>query len=232
MRICAKCGAEYEGGFCPTGCDSPVFQQRLEAQRLAAKRAREPGIQRWILVLIAVICVLRAAVPVAYLCAAWSLAGTQAAGGDSFGRSAGYGLFRQKSVYGMNEPAVCGNCEILVMDVTRSQGLSYDHPSEGMEYVVVTVNIRNIGTVRDNAPVVYDKKFFKIRDDTGQLSERIFSFAHKETALSHGVLEPGEQITGTLLFEQPMGAELTLCYYHLGMEPPYSAFSPMEFILQ
>ena len=70
MRTCAKCGAEYEGGFCPTGCDSPVFQQRLEAQRLAAKRAREPGIQRWILVLIAVICVLRAAVPVAYLCAA------------------------------------------------------------------------------------------------------------------------------------------------------------------
>lgn len=227
MRTCTQCGAEYEGDFCPTGCNSPAFQQILEDQRLAAKRSKEHGIKRWILALIAVVCLLRVAVPITSFCITLSHRSDEA---YPFSRLMDpIGNARDKNVFGMNEPGVRSNCEIIVSDVTRSQGLSYDHPSEGMEYVVVTVNIRNIGQVQDNLPddlkkedwlklLSFDKKYFKMRTETGEMVAPSFSFAHRETALSSGYLAPWEQVSGTILFEVPLGTELQLYYYLLGID--------------
>ena len=64
-----------------------------------------------------------------------------------------YGIGRRKNtVYGMYEPGVYKNCDMTVTNVERSQGVSYDHPSAGMEYVIVTIRIRNISTT---APKIF-----------------------------------------------------------------------------
>ena len=226
MRTCTKCGAEYAGDFCPTGCDSPAFQQRLEAQRLAAKRSKEPGLQRWLLVRIAVILVLRAAVPMVFLGVLWMNDGFYK---NRLSVQAGREWGGRESVAAFGQPGVYGNCEIIVTDVTRSQGLSHDHPSEGMEYVIVAVNIRNIGTEQKHLPeelrkedwsklLSFDKDYFQLRAGTGERIAPGFSFAHMETALSKGYLDPWEQVSGTILFEAPIGCKPTLYDYYYGMD--------------
>ncbi|MCI8359723.1 MAG: DUF4352 domain-containing protein [Clostridiales bacterium] len=182
--------------------------------------------QRWLLILIAVILVLCAAVPMVFLGVLWTNGGIYE---NRLSVQAGREWFGRESAAAFGEPGVYSNCEIIVTDVTRSQGLSHDHPPEGMEYVIVAVNIRNIGTERKISRRNCGRRigqgcFPLIKITFNCMSRQVkgspprFSFAHMETALSKGYLDPWEQVSRTILFEAPIGCKATLYYYCYGMD--------------
>lgn len=107
-----------------------------------------------------------------------------------------------KSTYGINESATYRNAEITVTNVKRSAGGEWDKPKAGMEYIIVTVQIRNVG---DSDNLSYNSWDFKMKNSQGQILDDTYTSVDSDTALSYGDLVPGGQVTGTIAFEQPKG---------------------------
>jgi len=78
-----------------------------------------------------------------------------------------------------------------------------------MEYVIVTVNIKN----NSDDKISYNPLDYKMQNSKGQITDMTFTTVDSKTALSSGELAAGGEVEGTVTFEQPKDdAGLVLIY--------------------
>lgn len=114
-----------------------------------------------------------------------------------------------KDTYAMNETAEIDGQRLTVTGVTRSAGSDFDTPKDGCEYVIVAVTIENVS----DEEVSYNIFDFKVQNSNGQIDRSAFSIVDKDTGLGSGKLAPGGAVSGTIVFEEPIGdANLMLIF--------------------
>jgi len=104
-----------------------------------------------------------------------------------------------KTIYGINEAVNSDDTTVTVTKVKKSNGGDYDKAKTGMEFVVVTVSIKNGGT----SEITYNPFDFKMQNSKGQITDMGFTTVNTDTALQSGSLASKGEITGTIAFEQP-----------------------------
>lgn len=105
-----------------------------------------------------------------------------------------------KEFYQVGEPATINGAEITVLKVEKSKGTEFDKPKSGMEFVIVTVKIKNTGKDK----LAYNPFYFKIQNSKGQITDIALSTVNHDTALQSGDLAPGSEVEGSLIFEEPI----------------------------
>lgn len=207
---CQKCGTEHTANFCPN-CGAPANEpvassgqnttnpNGWNANASATPSAPAPKKKKkgcLIAVLIVVVLIIIGII-------------IGVAGGDDDSSGSGKSntastsdTTPEKTEYGINDPATYKDAEISVTNVEKSSGSEFDTPKEGMEYVIVTVQIRNVG---DSNNISYNPFDFKMLNSQGQLVDQTFTTVNTDTSLSSGELTPGGQVSGTIAFEQPVG---------------------------
>lgn len=101
------------------------------------------------------------------------------------------------------------NKEIVVSDVVRNydSGNQYITPSDGKEYVKVTVSITN----KSDKKADYNAYDWKMEDSTGDIKS--YTYVSDDNALNSGDLAAGGTKVGTIVYEVPAGdAGLKLHY--------------------
>jgi hypothetical protein len=103
-------------------------------------------------------------------------------------------------VYSLGDKVDLNGTIVTVKEVEKSLGNDFDEPKEGMEYVIVTINIQN----GSNDTISYNPFDFKIQNSNGQITDMAFSIIDSDTALESGELAPGGTVEGTIVFEEPI----------------------------
>ena len=111
--------------------------------------------------------------------------------------------------YAIGEAGTLGSTQIIVKDMVLSDGSRYDKPKDGYDYVILTVEITNIG----KGQISYNPYYFTMMNSQGQVTNAAFSIIDSDTSLGSGELLSGGKVSGTIVFEQPKGDEgLKLIY--------------------
>ena len=111
--------------------------------------------------------------------------------------------------YAIGEAGASGSTQIIVTDMVLSDGSRYDKPKDGYDYVILTVEITNIG----KGQISYNPYYFTMMNSQGQVTNAAFSIIDSDTSLGSGELLSGGKVSGTIVFEQPKGDEgLKLIY--------------------
>ena len=72
-----------------------------------------------------------------------------------------------KTIYGINETVKSNHASVTVTKVKKLNGGDYDKAKLGMEFVVVTVLIKNTGT----GEIIYSPFNFKMQNSKGQITD-------------------------------------------------------------
>ena len=224
---CSKCGAEFEGKFCPecgTPADGqpnvtqqvqqqpPVYQQPVY-QTPAVAQKKKGGCLKIGLIVLAVIIVIAVIANLAGggnsskpTAVTPSSTGSASQSSDNSKASSA----AEQTTFGVNQPVKKDNIELTVTKVEKSNGSEYDKPKSGMEFVIVTVKYKNAGS---SDTISYNPFDFKMKNGKGQITDETFTTVNQDSALSSGNLAPGGEIEGSIAFEQPKGdKELVLQY--------------------
>ncbi|HDR4483499.1 TPA: DUF4352 domain-containing protein [Bacillus cereus] len=111
-----------------------------------------------------------------------------------------------KKEYSIGETIKLGDHRLTVTDVKKSSGGEFDKPKQGHEYILVAVNIYNGG----KEDISYNMLDFEMRNGQGNITRPTLSTINQNTALNSGQLAPNGQVTGTVVFEQPISEKLKL----------------------
>lgn len=106
---------------------------------------------------------------------------------------------KPKEFYAINEEVKLNNAVVKVTKVEKSNGGDFDKPKDGMEYVIVTVQIKNSG----DSEISYNPFDFTMQNSKGQITNKAFTTIDSDTSLSSGNLAGGGEVSGTIAFEQP-----------------------------
>ena len=118
-----------------------------------------------------------------------------------------------KDIYAVNEDVKLNDAVVKVTKVEKSNGNEYDKPKDGMEFVIVTVSIKNSG--KDQ--ISYNPFDFKMQNSKGQITDETFTTINQDTALNSGDLAGNGEITGTIAFEQPKNDNALVLIYQGSM---------------
>jgi len=99
-----------------------------------------------------------------------------------------------------SEVGKIGDYAIRITNVYTSQGDEFDEPSQGYQYVIVEVEIKNEGS----KTLSYNSLNFNMKNSSGEVTSEALTIVNVDTALSAGELTGGESVTGTIAFEQPI----------------------------
>ena len=131
-----------------------------------------------------------------------------------------------KDSFNINETAVFNDVHYTVTNVSYSNGDEWDQPSDGKEYVIVTVKIEN----KSDSKISYNTYDWSMVNSQGQEDDEAFTTIDNDTNLSSGELMAGGTKTGTIVFEQPKDeSSLKLLYYSNSLFDENSTF---EFIIK
>lgn len=218
---CSKCGAEFEGKFCsecgtpanvqpdqapPSTTQPPIYQSPAVPQKKKGGCLKGGLIALGAIVLIALIANLAGGDDGKPTVASQAQSSTVSADVPPSSKPEQ----PEQTVFEVNQPVQKNDVELTVTKVEKSNGTDYDKPKSGMEFVIVTVKYKNIGS-KDT--VSYNPYDFKIKNSKGQITSQSFTLVNTDTALSSGDLAPGGEIEGTIAFEQPADdAALVLQY--------------------
>lgn len=114
-----------------------------------------------------------------------------------------------KDSYAVGETAKYKDVEMTVTKVNKSNGTEYDKPKDGMEFVIVTVKIKN----NSSKNLAYNPFYFKMKNSKGQIEDGTFSMVNQDTALKSGELAQGGEVEGTVIFEEPVGDNALMLQY-------------------
>lgn len=114
-----------------------------------------------------------------------------------------------KDSYAVGEVVKYKGIEMTVTKIEKSQGTDYDKPKDGKEFVVVTVSIKN----NSSDKLSYNPFYFKMQNSSGQIEDGTFSTVNQDTALKSGDLAAGGNVTGTVIFEEPVNDKGLLLQY-------------------
>jgi len=104
-----------------------------------------------------------------------------------------------EKVFSINDEITLDDYVITVKDVKKSKGSKYDDLKQGMEFVFVTVHMKNIGIEN----ISYSDWDYKIQNSTGTITATKYTSAIKDTKLETGDLAPNGEVTGKIAFIQP-----------------------------
>lgn len=111
-------------------------------------------------------------------------------------------------VYKVGEEVKVGNIAIKVNKVQKCLGDDYVKPMIGNEFVIVTVEEKNLS---QNSNIDYNEAYYQIQNSKGQIKGLATNAFDRR--LDSGRLVPGGEVDGTLTFEVPKDdPELTLIY--------------------
>ena len=102
-------------------------------------------------------------------------------------------------VYNIGDSVDLNGKVVTVVSFKKSNGGDYDKPKEGMEYIIVSLKIKNNGTDK----ITYNPFDFKMQNIKGQITDMAFTTVDSKTVLSSGELASGEEVEGTVTFEEP-----------------------------
>lgn len=114
-----------------------------------------------------------------------------------------------KTTFKIGETVKLGDAQVKVNKVNKSKGSEWESPKDGNEYVIVEVTITNKGD-EELSYNVYD---FKMQNSKGNITTECFATINSDTSLDCGDLASDGEVTGTIIFEQPVDdPDLTLIY--------------------
>lgn len=114
-----------------------------------------------------------------------------------------------KDFYKVGEPATVNGVTLTVTKVEKSNGSEFDKPKDGMEFVVVTVQIKN----GSSSKVSYNPFYFKVQNSKGQITDETFSTDNTNTELQSGDLAPNGSVEGSIVFEEPVNDSALVLQY-------------------
>lgn len=98
---------------------------------------------------------------------------------------------------------------ITVNDAYTTNGDEYDSAKSGYEYVVVNVTIRNSG----EDTIDYNPYDFQVQDSNGKITDPAITFMELGDELDYGSLASGGQVTGSVVFEEPINDDGLILLY-------------------
>lgn len=113
-----------------------------------------------------------------------------------------------KEFYNVGEAAKAKDVQITAEKISKSAGSEFDKPKDGMEFVIVTVKIKNCG----NSKISYNPLYFKMQNSKGQISDCTYS-VNSNTELQSGDLAAGGEVEGSITFEEPTGDKKLILQY-------------------
>lgn len=114
-----------------------------------------------------------------------------------------------KEFYAVNEEVKLNDAIVKVTNVEKSNGSEFDKAKDGMEYVIVTVSIKNDG----KNEISYNPFDFEMQNSKGQITNQTFTIINKDTSLNSGNLAAGGEVSGTIAFEQPQNDNALVLKY-------------------
>lgn len=105
--------------------------------------------------------------------------------------------------FGIGENVELDGQVVTVTDVEFSNGVEFDEPSEGNEYVIVHVTIDN----NSDEEISYNPFNFRMENSKGQIESMGLITIDNDTSLSSGELRPEGSVSGTISFEEPIDNE-------------------------
>lgn len=115
-----------------------------------------------------------------------------------------------KTSFSLNETAVFEDVHYTVTNVEYSNGDEWDKPSDGKNYVIVTLKIEN----KSDSKISYNGYDWKMINSQGQEDDEAFTTINTDTSLNSGDLAAGGTKTGTLVYEEPKDeSSLKILYY-------------------
>lgn len=206
--ICKNCGKEFEGKFCPE-CAAPSNAAAAAPVQIARKKYKFGSVILIIIGVFVFIGIIGALFGKDEPSISTAGSQSQANGAAAPSSKAESALPQTQTEFGINDPATYKDTKLTVTNVEKSSGSNFDKPKDGMEFVIVTVEYENTGNDR----ISYNPYDFEMQNSQGQINSQTFSIANSETALSSGDLAAGGKVSGTIIFEEPVGdTNLSLIY--------------------
>lgn len=126
-----------------------------------------------------------------------------------------------KTSFSLNETAVFEDVHYTVTNVEYSNGDEWDKPSDGKNYVIVTLKIEN----KSDSKISYNTYDWKMINSQGQEDDETFTTINTDTSLNSGDLAAGGTKTGTLVYEELKDeSSLKLLYYENALFDENSTF--------
>jgi hypothetical protein len=95
--------------------------------------------------------------------------------------------------------------EFKVLKIERSQGLDYDKPKLGYEYVIMNLSFLYSGEADYYSFGVSD---FNLKVENGDVFETTFSAVNNDTRFYNYSIMPGEIFKGSIVFEIPKSSKI------------------------
>lgn len=102
-------------------------------------------------------------------------------------------------IYNIGDNVQLKGAVITVKSFKKSNGSDFEKPKDGMEFVIVTINIKN----NSDDKISYNPFDYKMQNSKGQITDMAFTTVDSKTALSSGELTAGGEVEGTVAFEEP-----------------------------
>lgn len=119
----------------------------------------------------------------------------------------------EKEIYVIGEEVKLEDAILKVNSIDKSSGSEWDKPKEGSEFIVVNVTIKNSGT----SQIAYNSFDFQMQNSKGQIIDQAFTTIDKNTTLNSGELASNGEVTGTIVFEQPIEEKELILIYKTNM---------------
>ena len=104
--------------------------------------------------------------------------------------------------YNIGDTVKIKDQSLVVNSVKTSMGEGNDKPKEGNEFLILNLTLKNNGDSELNYPYS-----FQIENAKGEIKDRTFTAIDGKEALDKGTLSPGEEVTGTIVVQEPIGAK-------------------------
>ena len=105
--------------------------------------------------------------------------------------------------YNIGDTVKIKDQSLVVNSVKTSMGEGNDKPKEGNEFLILNLTLKNNGDSELN----YNPYSFQIENAKGEIKDRTFTAIDGKEALDKGTLAPGEEVTGTIVVQEPIGAK-------------------------
>ena len=119
----------------------------------------------------------------------------------------------EQQIYNVGDSVELKGAVITVVSFKKSSGSDFDKPKEGMEYVIVSLKIKN----NSSGKVTYNPFNFKMQNSKGQITNMALTTVNQDNALASGELANGGEVEGTVAFEEPKDDSGLILIYQANM---------------
>lgn len=116
---------------------------------------------------------------------------------------------KNSNVYSIGDVVNIEDYTVIVNDVYTTNGDEYSSPKSGYEYVVINVTIKNSGEDVIN----YTSYDFQVQDSNGKIVEPACTSMELDDELDSESLASGGQVTGSIVFEEPIDDDGLILIY-------------------